>query len=482
MKKLLTLLYVLLLALSLMLALGSCAGDGDTDPDPDPDTDGDDEDFGKDMTDEEKLEVIDTLTLDNLTVVYDGTEQKIKVDGRLPAGVTVSYEGGGTDVGKYTVVAKFYLDGKYLEDRDLSAALTVTKRTADLSKLSFQSVTKTYTGKDIAITLTGELPEWLTVTYENNVGRLPGSYDARAIFSVADAKNNLAPEPMRAVLNIVIGDYITPGLTLAKKSDGTAEVTGYTGTESYVIIPEAYEGATVTSIKNAAFAGNTAVKTVRLSYGVKSIGAAAFKDCSKLDTVEFGTGLRTIGGLAFANTAITKITVPDGVTVIGNGAFEGTEMTEITLPFIGGSKDSSSPYIGYIFGATDYAGNAQHIPATLSTVRLSDKCTRIPAFSFYGMTSLKNIYIGNSVTVIENAAFSWCSGLESVYIPGGVTSIPANQFGHNSPFYGCSKSLKLVLGGKVPSGFGAQWKVVSTSACATVVESVSFEKYLETYK
>ena len=479
MKKILTLLFVLLLTLSLSIALGSCAGFGG---DGDKDEDDNDEDYGKDMTDGEKLEVIDSLSFGDLTAVYDGAEKKIEVDGRLPAGVTVSYEGGGTDVGEYTVTAKFYLDGKYLDGKDKSATLTVTKRSADLTKFSFKSATKTYTGKDIELTVTGEIPEWLTVTYENNIGRLPGSYDARAIFTATDEKNNVAPAPMEATLTIELGDYYSSGLTFAKKSDGTAEVTGYDGVENYVIIPEIYDGASVTSIKNAAFSGNDAIRKVRLPHALKSIGASAFKDCSNLDTVEFGSGLRTIGGLAFAGAAITEITVPDSVTVIGNGAFQGTEMTEITLPFIGGSQESSSSYIGYIFGATDYAGNTQFLPTTLSSVKLSTKCSRIPAFAFYGMTSLKDIYISSSVKTIENSAFAGCTGLSCIYIPESVTSIPANQYAHNSPFFGCSNSLKIVLGGKKPSGFGAQWNVVSTSASASVTESVSYENYLESYK
>ena len=98
------------------------------------------------------------------------------------------------------------------------------------------------------------------------------------------------------------------------------------------------------------------------------------------------------------------------------------------------------------------------------------------------MTSLKDIYISSSVKTIENSAFAGCTGLSSIYIPESVTSIPANQYAHNSPFFGCSNSLKIVLGGKKPSGFGAQWNVVSTSASASVTESVSYENFLESYK
>ena len=67
--------------------------------------------------------------------------------------------------------------------------------------------------------------------------------------------------------------------------------------------------------------------------------------------------------------------------------------------------------------------------------------TTIGRWSFYNYASnknlLKNIELPNSVTTIENGAFSWRTNLEQINIPEGVTSI------EDEVFSGC-KALKNI--------------------------------------
>ena len=66
------------------------------------------------------------------------------------------------------------------------------------------------------------------------------------------------------------------GLKYSKNSDGTITISGYEGSDSSVVIPATIDGCTVTSIGGDAFSGCTALASISLPDGVKSIGGHAF--------------------------------------------------------------------------------------------------------------------------------------------------------------------------------------------------------------
>lgn len=62
-------------------------------------------------------------------------------------------------------------------------------------------------------------------------------------------------------------------------------VTGYTGSETTVTVPDWYNSLPVTEIGASAFQGNTAIKIVKLPSSVEKIASAAFKGCKSLQKV-----------------------------------------------------------------------------------------------------------------------------------------------------------------------------------------------------
>lgn len=72
--------------------------------------------------------------------------------------------------------------------------------------------------------------------------------------------------------------------TLNAGGDGYV-VTGYSGSESTVTVPDWYNSLPVTEIGSAAFQGNTAIKTVKLPSTIEKLGSSAFKGCTNLATV-----------------------------------------------------------------------------------------------------------------------------------------------------------------------------------------------------
>jgi len=75
-----------------------------------------------------------------------------------------------------------------------------------------------------------------------------------------------------------------------------------------------------------------------------------------------------------------------------------------------------------------------------------------------------------------------CTSLTSIYIPSSVTTITASSSCLNSPFYGCSSSLKIYCGASSkPSGWGDFWNYRTTSATYTPTWGVTREQYNSQY-
>ena len=62
-------------------------------------------------------------------------------------------------------------------------------------------------------------------------------------------------------------------------------VTGYTGSDTTVTVPDWYKGLPVTEIGASAFQGKTAIKIVKLPSSIEKIASAAFKGCTSLEKV-----------------------------------------------------------------------------------------------------------------------------------------------------------------------------------------------------
>ena len=91
-----------------------------------------------------------------------------------------------------------------------------------------------------------------------------------------------------------------------REIEGGLEVTGYEGTEEYVLIPSEYNGKAVIEIGVLAFFNNSVVKEVVISSGIREIGVSAF-----------------------ASTNLTTIIIPASVSIIGNDAFYDSDIEKI---------------------------------------------------------------------------------------------------------------------------------------------------------
>lgn len=109
------------------------------------------------------------------------------------------------------------------------------------------------------------------------------------------------------------------------RGDGSIFITGYTGNEKNLVIPEKINGFIVTGIAddfNGVFALKE-IETVQFPNSIKYIGACAFRSCKKLTSINIPNSVTTIEGGAFLFCSSLKdVYIPSSVTYIGDDAFE----------------------------------------------------------------------------------------------------------------------------------------------------------------
>lgn len=132
------------------------------------------------------------------------------------------------------------------------------------------------------------------------------------------------------------------------EDDGTVTIVGGSDVTGDVVIGETVviEGKTyqVTGIGDNAFNGNTAITSITIPDGINTIGAGAFDGCSQLTTIIIGKGVTTIGEKAFAHIGIPangpRRTESEGLLVkcyaenvptTAADAFEGSPISSGTL-------------------------------------------------------------------------------------------------------------------------------------------------------
>ena len=198
------------------------------------------------------------------------------------------------------------------------------------------------------------------------------------------------------------------GFTYEALNGTYCTVTGYTGTDTDVVIPSELGGYIVQQISDDAFAGNTAIERVTFPATIEQTGSGIFSGCTSLTYVAFGGSLTSIENSTFRDcTSLTEFTVPAGITSIGSYAFDGcTGLREISFP---------------------------------------DTLTEIDHYAFSGCTGLESIDLPDSVTVISGYAFRGCENLASVKLPLSWQNVSTGSYSDRSPFYDCESLTEITI-------------------------------------
>ncbi len=173
-------------------------------------------------------------------------------------------------------------------------------------------------------------------------------------------------------------------------------VTGYTGDETFVVVPEykVIENADgtsnaikITGFDKNAFAGNNKIECVLMSDFVTEVPCEAFSGCTELVSFD-GKGITSIGDRAFENCPNLKVcNMDDNITSLGTKAFDGIQNYKVMA------------------ANSDIVSAAVQSGAKEITIGISEKCTNLAnetlivdentdVFTFNGYAqSFENVYI-----------------------------------------------------------------------------------------
>ena len=178
-------------------------------------------------------------------------------------------------------------------------------------------------------------------------------------------------------------------------------------------------------IGDSAFEGCTSIKSLTFPDNIIGVGKSSFKGCTGVSTVTFGQNVLYADAKCFANcTALTSITFNDILQSLGGGVFSGcTSLKKVTdMPNTLKDWVAVSSTTGYGFGNNMFANCT-----SLTEVALPTSITMIPEGLFAGCTSLNYVHGTDNIVSIGKESFKSCSNLLDAILPN-VTVIGDNAF------------------------------------------------------
>ena len=179
-----------------------------------------------------------TISFPDTTATYNGGKFYITPAGNYPEGTEITYKCdgkdfyGATEAGIYEITASVKLpEGYVLDCKDATATLTIKKAYYDMSGITFSDKTFRYDGKEHVVSVSGVLPEGISVQYVNNKATDAGKYISTATFS-GENPNYEKIDPMTCTYKIepAIVSLKEKGLSEIKKTyNGESCITGVSG-------------------------------------------------------------------------------------------------------------------------------------------------------------------------------------------------------------------------------------------------------------
>lgn len=207
-------------------------------------------------------------------------------------------------------------------------------------------------------------------------------------------------------------------------SGDNATITGgsfQTAFDGVLSIPERIDNHPVVAIAASAFTSKTAITALSLPEGLQTIGAKAFQRSAIQGSVLIPSTVQTLGFRAFEfNSGITQVNFADNsqLTSMGDNVFSGTSITSIALP----QSLTAIPKEAFL-----------NLPY-LKTITWSDKIVSIGASAFKGCGITGDITFPNTLTSLGQSCFNGTQNLGYVYFheDSPVKYIPPSAFYESS--------------------------------------------------
>ena len=210
-----------------------------------------------------------------------------------------------------------------------------------------------------------------------------------------------------------------------------------------------------------AFYNDRNVENISFPDSLKSIGPGSFQSCVELNVIKWPANLETISNSAFAedvkltklpdkaiNFKVVETSAFNGCTLLGTEGdndiinwLENSYVTTVGTDCFKNCINLIGDYEGEIYNKNNAEITINGSPFTGTGVQLATKLnldgkTKIGEGEFAGVTKfldnndkeITKIVIPNTVTQIENYAFSGCTSITSIQLPNTITSIGIYAF------------------------------------------------------
>ncbi len=203
-------------------------------------------------------------------------------------------------------------------------------------------------------------------------------------------------------------------------SNGNAVITGYTGTDTDVVVPSSLDGFPVEEIGRRAFAGNKTIKSITVSEGITVINSSAFSGCSNLQKAVLPEGLLELKDCAFqSDRNLETINFPSTLTTIGASCFyDDLKLTKAVIP--GGVK---------ILGE-----NAFRFCNALTEITIEEGVEEIKSGAFYECPKVSKLVLPSTMKIIGRDALVLSANLTYIIVPDGIESIGSQGIGFRRTF------------------------------------------------
>lgn len=257
---------------------------------------------------------------------------------------------------------------------------------------------------------------------------------------------------------------------------------GYSGYAfAYTGLTEIEIPARTTSIGVYAFANNkstnsygahTQLTKVTFEEGSKleSIGNYAFQNCDLLTEIKIPDSVSTIGDNAFQSCeGLTKVTLPKNLSTIAYGVFQYCySLAEIEIP---ASVQSIEQYA--FTGQSEYSAMSLAKITFLKDANGNSELTKIGLGAFgYNKALTKLEGLPESLEIINQSAFQYCTALESVELPDSVKYL-GDEWGNGRVFVGCKSLTTINLPASLESIGSACFDSCKALESVTIPKSVT---------
>ena len=185
-------------------------------------------------------------------------------------------------------------------------------------------------------------------------------------------------------------------------------ITGYTGPETKVIVPDTIEGLPVTNITYSAFAKNEKLTYIKLPSALLGIPGNAFTLCSSLTEIDIDSSnniFTSIDGILYRKD--TDVNSNDFGKIKTLSVFPAGKGGKFTIPY--GIETINSYAFNYCYKLTE--------------VDMYNTVTTINSYAFSHCWNLKKIRLSDNLNVLGVEALANCDSLTKIELPTNLTNI-----------------------------------------------------------